>query len=519
MALSLVDRNSGRDAVRVFCGVDSARAQGQAIDYLGGVYPVDAHVDQVRKAWPERYRQWVESRRYPSQECVAIVNTGRGMDPEKWRERKHCDARLRAQTEDLAAALERTGVRARNAGDVVAVGLVTGAVEALNSYRKICFLPTVAQRDRRPMLNELHYFREHHDRHDKFMRYAVVTSGPRVPLGGLPPPRLLGEPKAGPYYELRDRISKLSRSISRFAQWACETHDIDVVFRGIEFTVEQREGDDFLSAHPHANVLYTPGRKLKKAEWTAFLKGAGEQFGWWRDCGKLRDPNEAIKYPFKPAELDSRRIGDAGVRWLYEQTFGLPMAQPMGAFKAWRSDELWTIAAGADGKPRPRQHRKVVSLEYPTGTELGLCSIRHRSKPESTTVKREDDRRPLENLLLGITAPQRRHSAWSEPQALVMGYTESPGSELGQDALERMAAESVKATVNWYRNGAPDPGVALAVSRGQAAAREGEAVKVAAFSVHTRTSTAEQKRSLNCGQGPPGGIASTAVDERRHFGR
>lgn len=507
--------------IAAICGRDHA-APGVLLDHTRPIHPADAIEEQTRREYLER-----QARRdpYPSQEFVASLNTGRGMNPEKWRERKARDDRLYEQTEALAVALENTRLSVRGADNVTAIGLLTGAQETLNSFRSICFFPLIAQRDRRPMLNELRYFRKTRRHHGRFMRYAVVTNGPTVPVGSLPPPMLEGETcekwrkRESEYFELRRRIVDLSGKIRRFATMARQKYKIDVVFRGIEFTVKQRKGDDFFSVHPHANVLYMLQRKLRKSEWDAFLKDASEHFGgwWWKDCGTLKDPNEAIKYCFKPTELQG--LEDDQVRWLYEQTYGLKMAQPHGAFRKWRSDTLWTNAKRPDGKEYRRKHRKIVTMEYRNGSELGICSIRKRpGKPrgQSKVLGKPGD--PPENLLMGVTMPQRRFSPYAEPCALVMNYTPAPASDCGQDTLDTIELERQEVLPVWYMNGAPDPLVALALGRGQAAAREGEAGKVRPIIFNTRRPTAERSASNASVRGPPTAISPSARDEWRQLG-
>ena len=497
-------------------GLASLSARTQLYDRtIRGVHPTDALEDQVRQEWCDRRAQRDP---YLSQEFVASVNTGRDLDPEKWRERRARDDRLQQQTELLATALERTGESVRRNAEVMSIGLITGAQELLNAYRSICFFPTVAQRDRRPMLNELLMFRRTHRNHGKFMRYAVITAGRPIPLGGLPLAKQSSSLlERREYFALRNRIGELSRSVSRFAQWALEVHDIDVVFRGIEFTVKQRDGDNFLSAHPHANVLYTPLKLLSEADWAAFLVGADRFFEpwWWRDCGRLKDPREAIKYPFKPVELDPQRIGDAGVRWLFEQTFGLPMMQPLGSFRHWRKDVFWIVDIDVGGKSRPRKHRRVVNTEYPAGARLEICSVRKRiGKPRNSHKLVGKDQEPRENRLLGFTMPQRRFSPYAEPIVKVMNYTPQPVTGYGQEALDGIDAERRRVRPVWDMNGAPDPDVALAVGRGQAAAREGDAGDVVPFSVHTSRTTAGTRSCRD----PPIPIRATAADPWQQLG-
>ena len=488
-------------------GLASLSARTQLCDrYIRGVHPTDAIEDQVRQEWRDR-----QARRDPflSQEFVESVNLGRGMDAQKWRDRRVRQDRLRQQTEDLAAALERTGIPVRCAADVMAIDVMTGAQERLSAYRSICFLPLVAQRDRRPMVNALIVFRRTLRGHGKYVRLLVVTAGRPIPLLS---PSLAKQSssalKKAADSALRDRISELSRLISRWAQTVDQVHDVEVLFRGIEFTVERRGDDNFFSVHVHANVIVEPRRLLSKKEWDAFLKSGRHYFGdrWWKDCGKLEHPNEAIKYPFKPSELDPRRIGDAGVRWIYEQTFGVPMMQPMGAFRAWCNDTFWTVETGADGKPRRRQHRKAGLVDFEGGARLDVISMRKRigKRHDAHKIVR-DDQRPREDALLGYTMPQRRFSPWASPVALVFNPTASPMTTCGQEVLAAIEAKRRALLPNWYMNGAPDPQVALVVGRAWA----GAAGNVVPFIVHTRSSTAGSGSS----RGPPTAVCATEADQ------
>lgn len=480
-----------------------------------------AWVDTLLENGPAEFAERHERRRraqynypYHSQEFVTVLNTGRAMSPDAWQERRSKDQVLKDQTEALADALERTGVRARGDNNVVAVGLVTGEVEALNTYRSVCFLPSVAQRDRRPMLNELRLFRHKHKAH-QFMRFAVVTNGATVPVGGMPPADLDEIPKDHPYFELRRRVQDLNRLCSRFADWARNEWQIDVLFRGTEFTLKERDGDGVLSAHPHANLLYTPRRRLKKREWEMFLAEAAEQFEgyWWKDCGLLEDPNEAIKYAFKPAELNN--LADAGVRWLYEQTFRLKMTQPMGEFQKWRNKTFWEHTEREDGTVSQRKSRKAITLEYADGSrQLDIVTVRRRAAAGSGKRAGEPkEGPPPENVLMSVTMPQRRFSPYAEPCALVMNYTKSPCSEWGQEALIELREQSSVARPIWDMNGAPAPEIALAVGKGQAAAKDGEAGRVAPFSVHTRSSTAGGGLTKAKERGPPVSISPSLTLE------
>ena len=481
--------------------------------YIRGVHPTDALEDQVRQEWRDRRAQ-----RDPflSQEFVASVNLARRMDPKKYLDRCAREDLLAQQDEDLATKLESIGIPARAQDDVTLIDVMTGATRPLTRYRSICFLPSIAKRDRQAMLNELRYFQRTHRKHRKYVRLLVVTAGVSIPLGSLSRAEQSASTlKTGDGFELRDAIKKLSRLISRWAQTADQVYDIDVIFRGIEFTVERRGADNFLSVHLHANVLATPRRLLPETEWQKFLAGTRKQFDdcWWKDCGRLKDPNEALKYPFKPVSLDDLEAAQVG--WLFEQTFGLPMMQPMGSFRAWRNDMLWSVETDAGGISRRRQHHKVRMVDYPGGPRLEIHSVRKRiGKRRDPHKIVRDDQPPKENVLLCITMPQRRFSPWASPCALVKNYTPSPITVDGQGTLDDIDGRRRRLLPNWRMNGAPDPAIALAVGRGQTAALEGDAGSVLPFIVHTRSSTAGTRSS----RGPPTAVCATAADKWQQLG-
>lgn len=223
---------------------------------------------------------------------------------------------LLQQTNHLADLLEAQGIRAREERTgIIVFGEVTGKLEEHRDFRPIRFLPLVAQRERQGMLNALMYFQANAEG-GRYMRYAVVTAGERIPA----------------HRPLRIAIRKLGRDISRWASEAMQRFDIDVVYRGTEFTVDHHG-----TYHPHSNVLYIPRRKLQPHEWSQFLAWTRQRLGaHWQDCGKLIEPREALKYPFKPTDLDGRP--GAEIAWLFNELFRMKLAQPLGAFKRFWKD-------------------------------------------------------------------------------------------------------------------------------------------------------------------------------------
>ena len=115
-------------------------------------------------------------------------------------------------------------------------------------------------------------------------------------------------------------------------RWArIELYEIEIILRSSEFTVHDEASGR--SVHPHANVLYTPRSRLTKRQFRQFLKETNERFGaWWKDCGILHSPEEAIKYVSKPADLET--LADAEIVWLFNETYRLKFAQPLGSRSA-----------------------------------------------------------------------------------------------------------------------------------------------------------------------------------------
>ena len=236
----------------------------------------------------------------------------------------------------IADALEAEGSPDRiEGGNVTALGDVTGMMEREEAFRAIRFLPAIAQRDRRPMLNALRYYRRHNP-FGSYLRMAVVTAGQRVPLGG----------------DLRGRMQEQHRRVSRFAHEARKRFGVEVVYRGTEFTV-----DEALSFHPHAHLLFAP-RDHAEASLAGFLSWMHRFFGAHvHDAGRLVKPEEAIKYPFKPVDLE--RLDGAALAWVGREIQGLKLAQPLGDFA-----EFW--------RDLERRRLKVLLVDGPDGAKLHL---------------------------------------------------------------------------------------------------------------------------------------------------
>lgn len=425
---------------------------------------------------------------------VLRANTGWKIDPVLWARRATASKHLTVQTERIASALTRAGVDVVRPGDVTLISAVTGIIESLPIYRAVRFLPTVAARDRRPMVNGMKLFIAGH-KNSRFFRYAVMTSVEPVPAGG----------------DLRGAIQQLSRRISKWTH-RVQKFGVKVLFRGIEFTrktaaergMEERYSADTPLYHVHANVLYWPTRALKATEWDAFLKETHKFIGAeWRDNGTVKKVEEIVKYCSKPA--DTLAASDDELVWLYQQTQRLKIAQPLGDFKTWlrdledRGEKVVRVQVReGDGRlMRVRKQRRVgfydaedgVSDEPETEHDAGDVALPERVERD----KRLSDGPPA-NIVLGMSLPQWRHSPWAEPVILVQHYDPSKLSlEDGGDirAWQRQAREW------WDATWAPSPEEALRIARMAMDAELEqddirEAAEAAQYIVHTCRPTVQQ---------------------------
>jgi hypothetical protein len=256
---------------------------------------------------------------------------------------------------------------------------------------------------------------------------AVITIGERIPAGDA----------------LRNPMQHLHRKISRWASEAGKRYGVEVFYRGTEFTIDRA-----CTFHPHANVIYAPRKPLPPDRWAEFLTWTQRFLGaWWKDCGTLAKPDEAIKYPFKPADLDY--LADDQYGWLYGELTRLKLAQPMGSFKDFcRALEI--------------EREKISFVATPRGG--GLARVR-RAVRSKKTGKPGDSAIDQENKILARTAPMPHHTPFWEPHSIVQNYTESPKTEGGAHRLTMLGDRNRRARRDWDANGAPAPADAAKIAK------------------------------------------------------
>ena len=418
---------------------------------------------------------------------VLRSNTGWLMDAISWAKRQAASRTLEQQTAHLAGALGRAGISVTREGDVTLIGGVTGIIEQHPVYRAVRILPTVAGRDRRPILNDAKFWMGNHPNR-KYFRFAVMTSPEPVPVGS----------------DLRGTIQGLSRRISKWAS-AVEEFGVRVLYRGIEFTrdtaaergMEDRYDADTVLYHVHANVVYWPTRKMKDEQFQKFLKFTRDSVGaWWRDNGKVERLEEVIKYCCKPS--DTLSSGDDELVWLYHATSKLKICQPLGLFRKWRAEledageKTVRVNVGrGEGKLLrvKKMNRKLAEDEkaYDDATEGREDTSDDASEESSNSEDRPANSAPAVNIVLGMTLPQWRHSPWAEPLIIVQHYDPS---RLSEESSCDIATWRRQAREWWDESFAPEPGEALRVAKMAMNAEMSsddirEAAEAAPYIVHT----------------------------------
>lgn len=404
--------------------------------------------------------------------AVIAHRTGKEVDFQEWQCERERSALIEKQTEIIARKLEEAGVSAYSGNDIVMVGLVTGVELPVGKYRPIRMLPSVAQRERRNMRNAIEYYLKT-TRYGHFARYAVFTVPTPVPVFG----------------PLKQVTSALARRISKWGSEVCPKYDIEVLFRGMEVTRKIRPGDTCYTYHRHANVLYCPTRRIRKSEWSAFLRETHEYFdGLWKDCGRLENVDEILKYAFKPDEIVAAGVEE--VKWLYDETLKTRTAETLGSLRLFR---------------RQSEAERVKFLRDPEGSGA-IVKV-----TKSTRAVRSDDEKPVDTWddeletghLLTTTCPAPLATPWLEPFVLIQNRKAGLLREAAHDfEVMQIAARRV-----WDENGAPSPSVALAKASaliaGAALVSLEKRRKRKQFKVHTRSVTVCESFSDRHNSDPP----------------
>lgn len=328
-----------------------------------------------------------------------------------------------SQTERIADTLEAAGIQARdNTRDITLVGELTGECERITGFRRLHLLPEFAQRHRHRMIRRLSFFLEHCTR-GRTCRYAVATSGQRVPWGA----------------DLKGRRAEFLNRINRWSSEARRRYGVEVIYRGDNDTFCRAEGTTADGVNLHADLVYRPTRRLTPEEWDRFLKWSRDRLGGahWRDCGALRNAAAVVRYVLKLSwgreglTADDRADGLVGIdeltpeelAWYYHETKGVTRVKPLRSFQAFckslndnREEIRWV--------PRRDGKRELRRVQRP------------RLEPRPPAAARDGQPASVENIVLGRTAAHPRFSSVCEPCSIVLGFTGTPTTEIGHSGLD-----------------------------------------------------------------------------------
>lgn len=256
--------------------------------------------------------------------------TGDTLPPHKLTEIRRANNKLMDQTVELARKMGAAGFNCyrETPFSLYRYHVHSRQVEALPSFRRVTFLPYVAQNIRAPMLSALESYIER----NLFCRMWVFTTGPKTPLS-----------------DVRRRAQWLHGKLSDLnATDFMRELGVEIVFRSTELgtpefnpdgtpceggEVEVDEaGQMYFHVHAHCVVQQKFGY-IPPEKWDTLLDRVGRYWGfWWKESGRIVKPREVCKYVTKPGAM-LKMDGPALVA-LQGQLSRLKLVQPMGALAA-----------------------------------------------------------------------------------------------------------------------------------------------------------------------------------------
>ncbi len=392
-----------------------------------------------------------------------VASSGTGLTaPSDCSEYEDARRLLLCQSVEMESRLARVGINiaAKQPVNVISIGNVSGTKQASErSFRKCRFIPVVAKAERAAWLREIEYFLRR-DPQGSFARYAVISIGERIAFDE--------------HFE-ENAKEATARAQARIRKWINETrqkYGIDVLLKTLEVAVDEESG------HVHYNVIYIPRKRMNKAVFADFLSFSRRRLkAHWKDCGRIRDLKEVVKYSTKITGPDSLEVlNDNAFKSMFGFMFGRTTIEGHGSFAAFR-DDLKT------NKKKVVWMRKANAPAY-------LVVMRKQTKPRNLEPKFDELK---ENLIIGRQLPRSMGAGLIEPVTIVQNYCENPKTEAGRNRLRVLQGHIEQATKWAVDNGAD----------------------VSAFTVHTIPTTVQATRGEEVppeGRERPGGGAGRPGD-------
>lgn len=282
--------------------------------------------------------------------------------------------------------------------------------------------------------------------------------------------------------DFRKKIAEFHNKLGTFARAARKQFNVEIVLRSTEMTLRDLPGQSRIDGvHLHANIVYIPP-KLTGERWQNWLMFCRRYFSSHvKDCGRIKNLQEIVKYVTKPSASPSERekipglvgmcqLSGPRLAWLHAATQRLHIVQPLQKFRSF----LRGIAIS-----RLKIYR----------SEGGTLELVQKPEVEKRAAREETGCR--ENIIITRTLPQPRFSEIYEPVSIVMNFTRDPKTPDGKRALAELNRRHEEAK-RW---------------QAERAARENEIAKLAAPAANIYRSHEDANSDFedhSPGAGPPG---------------
>ncbi len=369
--------------------------------------------------------------------AVIAANSGHRLEDEKWTVSGERYEVLVQQSEDIAAKLKLAGIDPyrKDTMPICMVGLLSGEVKRVVPYINSNLIPVVQSANHREALKALRFYCEPRP----YIRMFVITTGDRCGVG------LIGK-----------HHKALARKISKWAASPiCKDRGVEVIFARHEITF-----DVLFCAHLHAHVLVDCHQKLGGEEWSNFLAETQEFFeAKIMDSGKLRNPQEAVKYCLKPAEIE--KLSGNMVAKLYKQLWRQKLCRFLGGLLAFR-------------RQLDKDKLKIASVRRKIGGAV-YWDTRLVAKEGNAGAKyARKSTKPPTDIVLGLTVPCAIFRPMLEPCLVVGAFSGNVDELLKKRGLQHWkdaALESVNGGIS------------------------GAAKAASSSTVHTSTATVQAKKA------------------------
>lgn len=333
---------------------------------------------------------------------------GHEISQEEWDKSEGESNQLKSQSEQIAKRLEGQGITAKTETQTAVIGICTGVIETVKSYRNTNIIPVMQSKNVHGISKHVKYFADNADK--KQLRMLVISNG-WVPLS-----------------EYREAHKKFTRMISKFAAHErLKAHGVELVYYNIENTIKRGDnGEPELNMHSH--VLYKSTKRFGPKKWLAFIKWCVMQFpkGYLHD-GKIKNVQECVKYVFKPAEFNA--LSDPELAELFHQTFGLKFFHPLGEIRAFRREleeaKLKLVKVPPKG---------ITEAAGEAETDWQWC-IMEKAKAK-TRDGSDESGEDVDNVLMAITNPSPKFSNQFEPCLVVHNFDGDIEALIKQEGIQ-----------------------------------------------------------------------------------